>query len=126
MTMNFFDEILQESDAEINDGFIGLQDKYLSTYRCRQALTESIKPLGCGFQEACDSIDAYSRILSARQSGTPFSYVFFDQDLPGIPSTDLVKAAAETCNISDTTFVRLALLGRQNPKPSKSAHPPES
>lgn len=89
----------------------------------RQALIEYIKPLGCAFQEACNITEACSRIFSARQSGTPFSYVFFDQDLPGIPSTDLVEAAAQTCDISDTTFVRLAFLGRQKPQHSKFAHP---
>ncbi|WP_020586542.1 hybrid sensor histidine kinase/response regulator [Desulfobacter curvatus] len=89
----------------------------------RRVLIEYMKPLGCAFQEACDIIDACSRILSARQSGTPFSYVFFDQDLSGMPSTDLVEAAAQTCDISDTTFVRLAFLGRQNPEQSTAAHP---
>nr|WP_320190527.1 ATP-binding protein [uncultured Desulfobacter sp.] len=89
----------------------------------RQVLIEYIKPLGYPFQEACDIIDACSKILSARESNTPFSYVFFDQDLPGIPSTDLVEAAAETCDISDTTFVRLAFLGRQNHQQSNATHP---
>ncbi|MGD9823853.1 ATP-binding protein [Desulfobacter sp.] len=87
----------------------------------RQALIEYIKPLGCAFQEACDITGACSRIFSARQSGTPFSHVFFDQDLPGIPSTDLVEAVAQTCDISDTIFVRLAFLGRQKPQHSKFA-----
>ena len=88
----------------------------------RQVLVEYIKPLGCAFQEAFDIIDACSKILSAQQSGTPFSSVFFDRDLPGMPSTDLVDAAAETCDISDTTFVRLSFLGRQPPKPNEAAH----
>nr|WP_319396714.1 response regulator [uncultured Desulfobacter sp.] len=88
----------------------------------RQVLVEYIKPLGCAFQEAFDIIDACSKILSAQQSGTPFSSVFFDRDLPGMPSTDLVDAAAETCDISDTTFVRLSFLGRQPPTPNEAAH----
>jgi len=89
----------------------------------RQVLIEYMKPLGCDFREAEDIIEACSRIFSARQSGTPFSHVFFDQDLPGMPSTDLVEVAAQTCDISDTTFVRLAFLGRQNPHQSMSVHP---
>lgn len=89
----------------------------------RQVLIEYIKPLECAFQEACDITEACSRIFSARQSGTPFSYVFFDQDLPGMPSTDLVEAATQTCDISDTTFIRLVFLGRQRPQDSKSAPP---
>jgi len=87
----------------------------------RQVLIEYIKPLGCTFREAGDITGACSRIFSARQSGTPFSHVFFDQDLPGVPSTDLVEAAARTCDISDTVFVRLTILGRQ--KPEHSTHP---
>nr|WP_319495263.1 response regulator [uncultured Desulfobacter sp.] len=86
--------------------------------KARQVLIEYIKPLGCKYQEACDIIDACSKILSARQSGKPFSRVFFDRDLPGMPSTDLVDAAAETCDISDTMFLRLSFLGRQPPVPN--------
>ena len=89
----------------------------------RQVLIEYMKPLGCAFQEAGDIIEACSRICSARQSGTPFRYVFFDQDLPGMPSTDLIEAAAKSCNISDTTFVRLAFLGRQKFQHNISADP---
>lgn len=89
----------------------------------RQVLIEYIKPLGCAYQESFDIIDACSKILSARQSGTPFSRVFFDRDLPGMPSTDLVDAAAETCDISDTTFVRLSFLGRQSPAPNDAVLP---
>ncbi len=86
--------------------------------KARQVLIEYIKPLGCKYQEAVDIIDACSKIFSARQSGKPFSRVFFDRDLPGMPSTDLVDAAAETCDISDTMFVRLSFLGRQPPVPN--------
>jgi signal transduction histidine kinase/DNA-binding response OmpR family regulator len=89
----------------------------------RRVLIEYIKPLGCAFQEAFDIIDACSKILSARQSGTPFNRVFFDRDLPGMPSTDLVDAATETCDISDTTFVRLSFLGRRPPGQTDAALP---
>jgi len=89
----------------------------------RRVMIEYIKPLGCAYQEAFDIIDACSKILSAWQSGTPFSRVFFDRDLPGMPSMDLVDAAAGTCDISDTTFVRLSFLGRQTPEPNDETHP---
>lgn len=89
----------------------------------RRVLIEYIKPLGCKFQEACDITEACARICSTRQLGTPFSYVFFDQDLPGIPSTDLVEAAARTCDVSDTTFVRLAFPGSQDSEQSTFASP---
>ena len=89
----------------------------------RQVLIEYIKPLACTFQQACDITEACGKIKSARQSGKPFRYVFFDQDLAGMQSADLAGAAARDCDISDTTFVRLAYPGRQKSGHSKSASP---
>ncbi|WP_321491998.1 response regulator [uncultured Desulfobacter sp.] len=89
----------------------------------RQVLIEYIKPLGCSFQEACDITEASSKILSAQKSGKPFRYVFFDQDLPGLQSSDLLETAAWSRDVSDTTFVCLAYLGRQKPRQSKEGFP---
>ncbi len=89
----------------------------------RQALAEYIKLVGGAFQEAEDIPEACSKLVSARRSGQPFDYVFFDQDLSGIPGTDLVEVAAQHCDISDILFVRLSFPGRQKPQPGQFIHP---
>ena len=83
----------------------------------RQALIEHIKRVGARFQEAGDVSQACSKLVSARQSGKPFDYVFFDQDLSGGRPTDLVEDAAQHCDISDIIFVRLSFPGRLRQQP---------
>ena len=86
----------------------------------RQVLMAYLKPLEASVLEARDSAETCRIFEEEAGRGRPFSFVFMDQDLPGIPPHDLISRLSRTCDITQTTFVVLFSLGHKKPRRHQS------
>jgi two-component system sensor histidine kinase/response regulator len=79
----------------------------------RNVLIEYLKPLGCIWEESDDGADAFNKIVDASEKGVPYRFVFIDQDLPLLYSTDLINFVSERIDTEKTFFVILFFLGNK-------------